>query len=249
MRHDADGILDMRWKEDKLSCAMSTGFVKQYRFHDLSLSESSSVEVDETAILLSLDLHSDKIITSLNNGRIAIIDECMNVESWKGHLCEVWTASFDLHTPNVAYSGSDDYVCSIWDLRDTSRPSANIKSHTAGVCAVVSDPHREHVLVTGSYDQSLFLWDKRSVRVPLATFKAGSGVWRLKWHPTEQGKLLAACMHDGFKILDTLELTTVQVVSEIPSNSIAYGCDWVSDNLLGGATFYDHQAILWSPLK
>lgn len=37
---------------------------------------------------------------------------------------------------------------------------------------------------------------------PLSRIEVGGGVWRLKWSPNIPNILLAACMHNGFSIIN-----------------------------------------------
>lgn len=172
---------------------------------------------------------------------------------WKVHICEVWCAALDRHNPNLAYTGSDDYTFALWDTRGYARPAHKSTFHQAGVCSVASNPHAEHIFVSGSYDESCAVWDKRALKTPLGTYQAKSGVWRLKWHPQKSDTLLAACMHDGFHVWNVNNNGSITNVASRPTASIAYGCDWILDNdcgkgeLCGGATFYNHEAIIWSP--
>ena len=101
--------------------------------------------------------------------------------------------------------------------------------HDAGVCSIASHPMWENVLATGSYDENVFLWDTRNMRAPTATFHTGGGVWRLKWHPSKAEKLLAACMYNGFRLLDCgceEKPNMLSIMSYEKHKSIAYGADW-----------------------
>jgi len=51
------------------------------------------------------------------------------------------------------------------------------------------------------------------------------GVWRLKWDPFTHQYLLAACMHNGFNIINHDMLSTI-VVNYKEHTGLAYGCDW-----------------------
>lgn len=88
----------------------------------------------------------------------------------------------------------------------------------------------------------------------------GGGVWRVKWHPSEdrQGDLLVACMHDGFKVirfdpgLPDVVGGKFEVLRTFDRHeSLAYGADWsfVSGggdaSLIASCSFYDNAVHLW----
>lgn len=58
-------------------------------------------------------------------------------------------------SPSVLWSGADDALLKMWDLRSLPRPQGVCREHGAGVCSIAFHPQREHLVATGSYDQML----------------------------------------------------------------------------------------------
>lgn len=129
-----------------------------------------------------------------------------------------------------------------------------------GITAISFHPERP-VVAVGSYDESLTVWDARFPRRPLVEAEAeateGGGVWRLKWHGRNKDKLLAACMHAGYRVFDmggdgdSLEWTKTYHGEH---KSLAYGADWApasvddeSDKFFAATcSFYDNTLSFWS---
>jgi diphthamide biosynthesis protein 7 len=124
--------------------------------------------------------------------------------------------------------------------------------HEAGVCSIMDHPSQSNILATGSYDEKIRIWDKRSLIKPLSSHDTGGGVWRLKWHPIDHSRLLAACMYNGFHIFN-VNMANYEVTHEqsfMEHASIAYGADWHGyKDLIGTCSFYDHMFCIWSPNK
>lgn len=126
-----------------------------------------------------------------------------------------------------------------------------------GVCSIQSHPLREFIFCSGSYDENVILWDQRHLRQPLREIPTGGGVWRLKWHPRDSNLLLAACMHNGWKVIDIDAGLGDEIIADYfsPHESLAYGVDWClwpgtehSSRVyhICSCSFYDHMMSCWT---
>ena len=189
------------------------------------------------------------------------------ITAWQSHSLEAWTVAWDAHDPCILFSGADDAAFKGWDVRAPPGGAAgaalatptfvNSRVHGAGVCCVAPSPHTPHRVATGSYDEAARLWDTRALARPVETtsLACGGGVWRLRWHPEDGSLLLAATMHDGFKVL-ALASGGLAVADHYPhQRTLAYGADWCASPGLGGtglvatASFYERAVHLWAPAE
>ena len=109
------------------------------------------------------------------------------------------------------------------------------------------------MLTQPSYDEHLALYDMRAVKRPLLQQAIGGGLWRVKWHPSDDGLLLTGNMHNGFAAL-RLDLSAGRLSKVLrrsaPHTSLGYGADWSQDPvtpmLAGCCSFYDRLCTLWT---
>ncbi|KAI8913796.1 WD40-repeat-containing domain protein [Powellomyces hirtus] len=277
-RIDGGAILDLKWSHQLVGTAPQLGVVdaqgnlKVFSLSNDSTGLSLAAECSngkEDVLSLSLDWSNrltanssdPQIVISESDGSIArmsMADGALRrIDEWHAHEFEAWIAAFNYWNTDIIYTGGDDCTLKVWDMRlDPHTASSTSRRHEAGVCSIQSHPHKEHIIATGSYDERVLIWDTRKMRAPVTEYHTGGGVWRLKWHPADPARLLAASMHNGFHILNVnIELAQVtDLASYMEHTSLAYGADWSYDlgsayngsiETLGTCSFYDHSFHVW----
>lgn len=273
---DMPAILDLKWCCHRvqgnvlLAVANAIGQITVYRLEssgDLGpqltlLYEHSIAEADTLA--LSLDWSTRKsscdsplISVSDSKGKITLIllgnEELKLLQRFPAHEYEAWITGFNYWNNNILYTGGDDAKLRCFDTRE--EPAApvftNRSQHTAGVTSIHGSTKSEFTVASGSYDECVCLWDTRRTKSPVSELRLGGGVWRLKWEPGPEILLLAACMHNGFHVVDTSGSKLQKVVSFTEHESLAYGADWCwsatsgPSRVVASASFYDHLLCLW----
>ena len=223
---------------------------------------------------------SRKIVSSYSDGSLCLhrfhsdSTSLVEEERWDAHTLfgcpsEVWTCCFAASAStggsvlsndgnNLVLSGGDDCTLKLWDVRtDLSLPMAKVggAEFDAGVTAVSYHPTVEHVAAVGSYDEVVRLYDVRNWKEPLCRINVGGGVWRIRWHPKVDGRILVGAMHGGCRIVtvdgfgnrkgsESGAVLETHIESEFMKHeSMAYGADWlVSEGIGGGATNGDGES-------
>lgn len=232
-------------------------------------------------ITMDCDVSPDgtRLAAALSSGRVIAVDAASGGGGGQlgggQHDLEAWTVCFDTHQAGnqLLHSGGDDARWRGWDLRCLpSQPAFTVGWHSAGVCSIQPHPLHPFAIVTGSYDRRLALWDRRRLGRPVQALEpaAASGVWKLRWHPTDSDRLLAACMYDGFYIYQIPgllfgggeaeepqgQVTTTQrescptrgmaVRTRYDPGALSYGCAWLDDCTAVTCSFYNRQLQIWS---
>jgi diphthamide biosynthesis protein 7 len=248
-----------------------------------TLETKSDRAEDDDALCLSLswDTFSNyqsfsRIISSYSDGRVAIHNVTFQDNtpvqleqelSWHAHKiftspAEVWTCCFTKDL-NVVMTGGDEGTCKVWDLRTTSKAVHILKDFDAGATVLSPHPHNEHLVACGSYDETVALYDLRCLPNPMVrSDPLGGGIWRCKWHPHDDDRLMLAAMHGGLKVVSIDDLMNnnlspqFRVETEFTKHtSMAYGGDWLVCqhpnrrqgylDAVASCSFYDRALYLW----
>ena len=252
------------------------------------ISKAGNTESRDSALCLALSWDLDKsvssdqtvstrIISSYSNGTCSIHQanfleqqvELIETFTWDAHKmfhspAEVWSACFTTDS-NVVMTGGDESHLKIWDIRSGFGTAIHtLKQFEAGVTVLAPHPRLDHLVACGSYDETVMLLDLRyiSKSKPKSLFHSdpvGGGLWRIKWHPRENDRLLLGAMHGGCRVVQVDGLNSFEELDEgslIPQiqqeftnhKSMAYGADWLVHTKLEAAascSFYDRAMYMW----
>ncbi|XP_058821215.1 diphthine methyltransferase-like isoform X1 [Topomyia yanbarensis] len=261
---ETSAILDQKWHQRKPLLAVVNAN-SEVILYNLS-SEDQLIQTDVLKIpiqdegeqlALSLDwtTRGDRALVSDSKGGISVIgvdDHGMHQQNrWKAHNFEAWTCAFDKSNDNIVYTGGDDAVLCIYDIRCLETPIVQNKSHDAGITSLLAFQHVEHLLATGSYDDNVRIFDTRFMKSPASQINLGGGIWRMKSNYYYPDQILCACMYHNFSIINIKKDYSIVLDSEYNEhNSICYGCDWSYDpnecesKLFASCSFYDHKLCL-----
>ena len=166
----------------------------------------------------------------------------------------------------------------LWDVRATNRPMHVLSPFDAGATCASAHPVHDYLVACGSYDETICLYDIRflSTKAPVSrSKKLGGGIWRIKWHPYVDQRMLVAAMHGGCRVVEVENWGSVgvpytaeefeggtqfsfQVTKKFTEHdSMAYGADWLVCKhptrngffeAAGSCSFYDRNVFLWDTL-
>ncbi|KXJ68556.1 hypothetical protein RP20_CCG002757 [Aedes albopictus] len=259
-------ILDQKWHPSDaiLSTVDASGEVAMFKLSsDEQLIQSDTLKIpndsegEQLALSIDWSLGGNKAAVSDSKGGISLITNALDgmqcTSRWNAHSFEAWICAFDKTDQNILYTGGDDILLCVYDIRcaDAAMLRLKNKTHGAGVTSLLSLHNREHLLVTGSYDDCIRLFDTRSMRSCISEINLGGGVWRLKPNPSQPEQILCACMYHNFSVVSLNSDQSFTLDAEYNEHdSICYGCDWkygLTEGLakyFASCSFYDHKMCL-----
>jgi WD40 repeat protein len=127
--------------------------------------------------------HGSVILSSHRNGVVSVYDlrEPVVIQSLQAHAMPCCTALFDFDGVRFA-TGSDDCSCTIWDVRNISRPSCMLCGHSAAVRGISWCPRAHNRIATGggTQDRRIRIWDTDTGDVIVET-NTGSQICNVFW--------------------------------------------------------------------
>lgn len=227
--------------ERALVASLTNGCISTVNLESMS---ASDLLVNADSMLLSVSIYGQKIVSSDNQGNIYLIDLTSEaVESfpaarlkYTNESCELWTTTWH-NDGKYVISGGEDALLKIWDIRCDNRQPVSVNlSHESGVTFTKAEA--DFYLVTGSYDEKIRRFDYRCLKQPILQSNLGGGVWNVE--ETSEAKFLAACMFNGWALLDKTTFAVLEQEVDIGKTTL-YGATECGDpSLIASCTFSDY---------
>lgn len=277
LNYATSGILDFKWiSHDNLVTIDSNNNLKLLNFDQENslIKEIEQISPSQNSIGLTLDFKKNndasfKILSSDTLGYLNLVNidnqQFNPVKNFKAHDLEVWSVLIDKNDDNIIYSGADDCVLKMWDLREPDhKQSGQCKVFEGGICSIIL-PQRNDANLTclngystnnilcGSYDERIYVLDKRNLKKSLnQSEKLDGGVWKMKLH-SNKNLFVCACMHTGLHVINSESLKSELYYDKHGVNNLAYGCDWKpsigslnpKSDIIASCSFYNHELRIW----
>lgn len=152
------------------------------------------------------------------------------------HSASILCLQFD---EDIMVTGSSDYTCIVWDIKDDYRPIHRLEGHEAGVLDICFD---DRFIVSCSKDSTICVWDRNTGALVKKLLGHGGPVNAVQL----RGDLVVSASGDG--VAKLWNITSGLCVKEFPSKDRGLACVEFSDDartiLTGGndQTIYQFDA-------
>jgi diphthamide biosynthesis protein 7 len=252
--------------------------------HDDEQSSSTTAPIEEVSITLEHYWEAHKMFSNPAEvwcaSFVGVRVNSDAVSSSSPPTSTTTTTTTTTNATNLVATGGDEGSWKVWDIRAgfTQPVYHAANDFDAGVTVISPHPRHPHLLAVGSYDETIRLYDIRaesslvlslpsspsssiSVNRLFHSDSLGGGIWRLKWHPYDDCRLLIAVMHGGCRVVEFNHLfwndnddnsnnkndddlnennrdITMNVLQEFREHeSMTYGADWLVHRMEGITPF------------
>ncbi|KAK5640751.1 hypothetical protein RI129_009298 [Pyrocoelia pectoralis] len=151
---DTSAVLDQKWCPNCpiLAVVNASSTIEIYKL-SAHLELITSLTLSCEALILSVDWSNEhEIICSDSRGSWHKLkfdqNELRLQDSYKAHEFEAWIAAFYYWNTSIFYTGGDDAVLLMFDMRSGTAPISKNRSHEAGVTSVHANRNKEFQIVT-----------------------------------------------------------------------------------------------------
>lgn len=261
-------VLDMQWiapRERLLIAHDESVSIWHFDVASLQMLQIASAPFEATLALYA-SVSPEGALLGMSDGTVALLDttRCETRSQWKAHEHECWTVHKWNHgsaTPleQCAFSGGDDAMLALSDIRCGAVVQRIRGIHSAGITALADAPPAVaggFGLLTGEFMDRMRLLDVRQPRHVVSSANLGGGVWRICATSNASPLFLVAAMHGGGKIVSVHareqqhDSSIIRVIDSLDQDmTLCYGADCAEraehGQLIATCSFYNRAVRLW----